>query len=591
MYRYHGIIRAFAGSGLASTSVYVYSNAAGSTLASIYNAGGSGIGNPTTTSDRGAIDVYSPRAALWYKVSGDTVVQPLPRHGAEITFNVMDYGATGDGATNDTAAFQAAFDAIEALGVSGGLGEPYGRPGLYIPAGLYVVDGFEINFRNLVIKGAGSKNTQIKLTGATPFLTFGTYDSTPAGAHIGEAQGSNLSGFEITTTGTWGYASLDSQTRVGIRDNGSGWMRLEDVHFLGLKYGLYAPYGHDYCWYYDCDFTCCLIAAYYGPGSQQINHFGTSFAINDQSMVIEHAFQGNLWGCTFNEPRARDLNFGSPDTLHSGAATTNLPLAKELNWQVNGCWFETGAGWGAGWAPTEHILVGDHDETNVVRGIHIYNTCLVSGTTGMGEHAGGVVYAFLNADKGHDIDIDRIQVSGTYIEAIVTGATSSNPRISVKDYNLMDGFEPGPAIFDPWEAGETQFHQWRETSGTYPSTTQSGSGAVVVAEARGNTGAGSRLWHSGYMCMSLSEREPSGSTWYERVKFDLSTYRLYLGDVGSSESSIQWGNAAPTSGAYRVGDVIFNRTVAPSGFVGWVCTTAGTGGDGAVFKTFGAVSA
>lgn len=46
-------------------------------------------------------------------------------------FNVMDYGATGDGVTDDTVAIQAAIDAAEAAG--GGV--------VYFPAGVYVVNG------------------------------------------------------------------------------------------------------------------------------------------------------------------------------------------------------------------------------------------------------------------------------------------------------------------------------------------------------------------------------------------------------------------------------------------------------------------
>jgi hypothetical protein len=48
------------------------------------------------------------------------------------------------------------------------------------------------------------------------------------------------------------------------------------------------------------------------------------------------------------------------------------------------------------------------------------------------------------------------------------------------------------------------------------------------------------------------------------------------------------GTAAPVSGTYAVGDIIFNSTPAAAGTIGWVCTTAGTPG---TWKTFGAISA
>jgi hypothetical protein len=52
------------------------------------------------------------------------------------------------------------------------------------------------------------------------------------------------------------------------------------------------------------------------------------------------------------------------------------------------------------------------------------------------------------------------------------------------------------------------------------------------------------------------------------------------------------GTAAPTTGTWALGDVVYNTTPTAGGgaspFIGWVCTTAGTPG---TWKTFGAISA
>lgn len=45
---------------------------------------------------------------------------------------------------------------------------------------------------------------------------------------------------------------------------------------------------------------------------------------------------------------------------------------------------------------------------------------------------------------------------------------------------------------------------------------------------------------------------------------------------------------APTTGTWEVGDIVWNSAPAASGFIGWVCTTAGTPG---TWKTFGAITA
>jgi hypothetical protein len=49
-----------------------------------------------------------------------------------------------------------------------------------------------------------------------------------------------------------------------------------------------------------------------------------------------------------------------------------------------------------------------------------------------------------------------------------------------------------------------------------------------------------------------------------------------------------WSNAAPGVGTWQVGDIVWNTSAAAGGTVGWVCTTAGTPG---TWKTFGAIAA
>lgn len=56
--------------------------------------------------------------------------------------------------------------------------------------------------------------------------------------------------------------------------------------------------------------------------------------------------------------------------------------------------------------------------------------------------------------------------------------------------------------------------------------------------------------------------------------------------IGGARHS--YGTNAPTSGRWAQGDIVYNTTPSASGFVGWVCTSAGTPG---TWKTFGAISA
>lgn len=53
-------------------------------------------------------------------------------------------------------------------------------------------------------------------------------------------------------------------------------------------------------------------------------------------------------------------------------------------------------------------------------------------------------------------------------------------------------------------------------------------------------------------------------------------------------AKVFWDSAAPTTGTWDVGDIVWNTSPAPSGNIGWVCTTVGTPG---TWKTFGAIAA
>jgi hypothetical protein len=48
-----------------------------------------------------------------------------------------------------------------------------------------------------------------------------------------------------------------------------------------------------------------------------------------------------------------------------------------------------------------------------------------------------------------------------------------------------------------------------------------------------------------------------------------------------------YNSTYPTSGTYVVGDIVWNNAPAASGYIGWVCTTAGTPG---TWKGFGLIS-
>lgn len=51
--------------------------------------------------------------------------------------------------------------------------------------------------------------------------------------------------------------------------------------------------------------------------------------------------------------------------------------------------------------------------------------------------------------------------------------------------------------------------------------------------------------------------------------------------------TVIFGDAAPTTGTWGRGDIVYDNTPTAGSFIGWVCTASGTPG---TWKTFGAIS-
>lgn len=118
--------------------------------------------------------------------------------------NVKDYGAVGNGSTNDTAAFTAAIAAAAA------------GPGVvFIPAGDYVIDSITLTHR-VTIRGAGMKRTILRArTG-----------STATGLVLlqqGYAQQAFLEDVELVGGGNTGQHAIHLVATGQLPDNNGGW--------------------------------------------------------------------------------------------------------------------------------------------------------------------------------------------------------------------------------------------------------------------------------------------------------------------------------------------------------------------------------
>jgi hypothetical protein len=106
------------------------------------------------------------------KIAGLTSSLDTKVAKGELVFNVKDYGALGNGSTDDTTAIQAT---IAAANVSGGV--------VFMPAGTYMTTGISLNgVSRVTIQGAGPHNTTIKLMNNIN-ITTGTINATTNGSY------------------------------------------------------------------------------------------------------------------------------------------------------------------------------------------------------------------------------------------------------------------------------------------------------------------------------------------------------------------------------------------------------------------------
>lgn len=114
---------------------------------------------------------------------------PKPVRPGDLVLNVKDYGAKGDGTTDDTAAIQAAIDAATAAATADA-SNPRTTP-VYLPAGRYMVSA-TINLEAFVALVAGPAYGSVHkwpqaVLNATPALTTGAIVQTPATTTFGMA--------------------------------------------------------------------------------------------------------------------------------------------------------------------------------------------------------------------------------------------------------------------------------------------------------------------------------------------------------------------------------------------------------------------
>lgn len=516
MYRYYGIVRGFTGPGLASTSVDVATNAAGTVAASLYDSAGAGIANPTTTNSRGAVDVYSPAAQLWYRVAGDTVWQPLPMYtwGPGFT-NVMDYGATGDGTTDDTVALQAAFDACP----------PGGR--LYAPTGVYRCTNLVITnqvslfgdgrratiFKTAAPSGsamqwrAGAANNQYVRLQDWSLYSAGGGEACDVGVDIATDPG-------VSTTG--GFIVDGVNVNYGLQNPSCIGVQVEDCNTLNIVNSAFAAPG------------CGLRLRTTNEAVGMVHASGSGFGNNLYSLT--GLILDNSAGKAFDSLKLSGCFVGGTDScvdIIEGDTTTGA---------ISGVVIEaTHLEMRGNTAGSSVCRVSAHDGQGVtnVKLSHCYAN--LAGQTAMRS-----LVQFINLDtpsagpKFQMWELADLSILGLPSAGYVLHAGSSLARFSgcqIRDLKLIAGTTP--TLADCALFTDTAAH------------------------------------HGGWTLENILYQAGGATT---------DGFTDLQGALRISGKRVVFESAAPTTRTWAAGDICFNSAPAAAGKVGWACVTAGTPG-------------
>jgi nitrous oxidase accessory protein NosD len=510
-------------------------------------------------------------------------------------FNVVAFGAVGDGTTDDTAAIQAA---VNALPATGGI--------VVAPRGSYKLTGtVTISGKADVVLDFGEA-TITQTAALTPVLTLNNMVRT-------KVVGGNLIGLGtdyLNTSAVYGAAAM----KLGGA--------CEDVSILDCSMTNFAGAG---VWVVLGDTTGTRIegCTITGPGSAEIaamNNFGAGIVIADDANnwavlnceISEYA-QGITTGDCSNV-RVSNTHIHTIVGQHGMyfASLSNAVLSGNLIDDVNNQGIKVQLNTGRPDAEdiaitgntivnckSHPILLTNSDASaERARNVTITGNTLSSVGTGNGIHLTHVDGAIVASNTIHDFSAgisvnssDNISIIGNRIkDGGHQGILLNIVNQAIVAHNTVDNVATA-------NSGSTEFGL--HVTGACTDVTITGN---KVRDALGNMRYAYYLAPTSQASFSVIGNFGSGATDYGIRTAAAAIREFRNNDVSGTLGRIlnapteglgaiarqSFGTAAPVSGTHARGDIVWNTAPAASGTVGWICTTAGSPG---TWKTWGAISA
>jgi len=563
--------------------------------------------------------------------------------------NVADFGATGDGVTDDYPAIQAAIDYLRLAVIANGANHvggffnaaPYT---MYFPAGKYMsskplVFDFIVRIQGSAGGTYGSYATSIWFTtvtaglvflfsnaGVYPIYDYVTNTVTSLSATAG-TPGQILNG--SPATGTAADSEINNITLRGSGSTGvfstlfSGIesrcaLRMKMVFVLGFKGSGIRFFGN----------TSGITAYDYG-GADNIGMYDCHFEQNDGHGLFLEGGDANI-GIFSNCQFTSNVGWGVYDnsslgnTYISGQSSYNLGYGTvELVASCSGTNLTVTALAHGSAAPHGAIMLG-----SVLVGVGItLGTTIVSQTSGTTGSTG--VYVVSNAATVSSTNmITKASNGGSYGSFYPTGISlflnvysEDGIRHVGRDAlfiggNALGGYEgpttgyPPNVIIGGRESGISQMRTVFKTQPYSSSFTVAPDSAstffnltdtVYQADGSNIALAWRNLGATPGDCLTLSVQSGSYNPYWvsqytgaNKAQYGSGADQLAVFTVpvlGLYDRRVHISDSVPTSLSFGRGDLIINRNVSAGGTPSWVCTTAGIAGSTAVFKEMANVAA
>jgi hypothetical protein len=459
--------------------------------------------------------------------SGTGAVSQTAQDKLRETVSVKDFGAVGDGATDDTTAIQATINAVNALTMNGAV---------YIPSGTYKISTSLNVPYGVSIYGDGGTASILQCEDCDG-LTFTTF-SYQIGSMFYE---------------DFGLTANSGTNRVGIVSLNSPTTTTQD----GLYFNRLRFYGWNQCVVLSSTWNTTISNCV----AQNINNFVTLGQSNGQTIgtrIINNRMTYASGGLGSGDKYAIDI-----------VGTTSF---------------------------NESVHILQNQIFGFVRNINAYQ-CTFLNVIGNDLSGSSIVIALLTPNGGYNICNNYIEVTGTG-----TGIVCSQQ--SVETHTTRTNIEQnyfvaatGTALLGIEFNSTINTHQWNATIRDNTFT------GFVTADIRlyacGKTLVDNNRCMSTTPTNSIFLGQVLGSpviltnNYFNKAVFadvpaDITDGKLILqNNVESNSFQSTRQAAAPTTGTWRVGDIVYNNAPASAGYVGFVCTVAGTPG---TWKSFGLIS-